>query len=357
MNNKLKSLIKKTPLLKAYRVMRKGWEGWKEKRKYTTPTSSSLPIQLFIEITNHCMLKCIMCSRERAKRGVGFMDFRLYKKVIDEISQWPKSPTVMLVFAGEPLAHSEFIKFARYAADKNVMVNTVSNGYILTPQLSEEILNSGLERITFSLDATTKEIYDQIRIGSNWDRVIGNVNYLLNLRKKKNLKKPYIQVSFVIQDKNKHQVKKFINEWIDKVDTVYFQREFTERPDITGQYLVTRGEFNLDAEERKPCYYLWNSMAVYWNGDVTTCAADVFGKNIMGNVNKDSLTNIWKNDNYQRLRKFHINKQYGNEKYQYFCKNCDYWRGYRLNQKSYLTIKGIKVLKEENPLFITYTPH
>src|SRR3989338_11207747 len=166
MTNTMKSIVKKTPLIKIYRFGRKKIEEYQEKKKYTKPIPSLLPNQLFIEITDHCMLECIMCPRRHFKRGIGFMNIDLYKKIIDEVSQWPEPPTIMLVFLGEPLAHSEFIKFVQYAANKKVVVNTVSNGYVLTPQLAQEILNSGLERITFSLDAATKEVYDQIRIKS-----------------------------------------------------------------------------------------------------------------------------------------------------------------------------------------------
>ena len=91
------------------------------------------------------------------------------------------------------------------------------------------------------------------------------------------------------------------------------------------------------------------------NGEVATCPPDDFGKNIMGDANKENLADIWKNELYQRLRNLHLNGQYDDEKFT-FCKNCDYWRGYRLNKKTHLTINGIKVLKEENPLFISYNP-
>ena len=41
--------------------------------------------KIYVEITNHCNLNCIMCNNDKLKRKRGFMDISLYKKIIDEI--------------------------------------------------------------------------------------------------------------------------------------------------------------------------------------------------------------------------------------------------------------------------------
>jgi radical SAM protein with 4Fe4S-binding SPASM domain len=55
--------------------------------------------------------------------------------------------------------------------------------------------------------------------------------------------------------------------------------------------------------ERKPCWALLNTMSVLWDGRVVPCCMDYDGKLILGDVNKNTLTEIWHQS--QWLRKQH----------------------------------------------------
>ena len=47
------------------------------------------PVHLGIEPTNACNLNCVFCARHEAKYGeYGYMDFEVYKKIIDEGSKY-----------------------------------------------------------------------------------------------------------------------------------------------------------------------------------------------------------------------------------------------------------------------------
>ena len=46
-----------------------------------------LPQVLQIEPTNNCNLDCVCCSRRTMKRNEGYMDFKLFQKIIDEASE------------------------------------------------------------------------------------------------------------------------------------------------------------------------------------------------------------------------------------------------------------------------------
>ena len=72
-----------------------------------------------------------------------------------------------------------------------------NNGSALTPKRSQQILDSGLTRIRFSLDAFTPETYAKVRVGSiHLDRVIKKIENFLELREKGNYKLPIVGVSF-----------------------------------------------------------------------------------------------------------------------------------------------------------------
>ena len=57
----------------------------------------------------------------------------------------------------------------------------------------------GVTQLFFSIDAASKETYDKIRKGSDWDKVMKNINYFLDLKKKKGKKLPVTRVNFCRQ--------------------------------------------------------------------------------------------------------------------------------------------------------------
>ena len=74
--------------------------------------------------------------------------------------------------------------------------------------------------------------------------------------------------------------------------------------------------------ERKPCGWLWKGTVVLYNGDVTICGGDYDGKSVLGNINNQSLKSIWEGEQYNNLRKLHVERQYSNCG---LCSTCDEW--------------------------------
>ena len=66
---------------------------------------SNLPTYFWIEPTNHCNLRCIMCPNGAGKieREKGYMDYALYAGIIDDIKDFASAVT--LAVGGESLLH------------------------------------------------------------------------------------------------------------------------------------------------------------------------------------------------------------------------------------------------------------
>ena len=69
-------------------------------------------------------------------------------------------------------------------------------------------------------------------------------------------------------------------------------------PELATQYSKYRRRW-----QPKPCKDLYRSMWVYWNGDVVPCCYDLTGKEILGNVNQNTLEEIWNGECYASFRK------------------------------------------------------
>lgn len=312
---------------------------------------SKYPTEIYIEITNNCNLSCIMCPRHHLNRSQGDMDYNLFKKCIDEISQFKPKPSVLLTFLGEPLLHKRILDIIGYAKEKGLSISIISNGLLLTKEIADAFIKTKLDRITFSIDAVTEETYDKIRINSDFNRVHENIDYLINKKKELNAKFPIIQTSMVIQEKNQAEYEDFIVKWIDRVYQVYFQREFEDSEDCMGRQISARKEIpKLNNTNRKPCYYLWQLMVIYWDGHVTICPPDDFGMLTMGHILESSLYDIWHSKQYNELRRKHISNDIKDKNP---CLDCDYWRGYILKNKN-VNFRGRSLVKSENPLCIAY---
>ena len=90
---------------------------------------------------------------------------------------------------------------------------------------AQQILDSGLTRIRFSLDAFTSETYSKVRVGSiPLEKVIKNIEDFLELKEKGNYKLPVVGVSFCKVKQNEHELEQFVNFWQPKVDLVTIQK-------------------------------------------------------------------------------------------------------------------------------------
>lgn len=114
------------------------------------------------EITRNCNLSCIHC-RASATMGpyTGELDTRAGMKLLDEIAQLGK-PIVILT-GGEPLLRPDIFEIASYGNDKGLRMVMAPNGTLLTDKVARKMVDSGIQRISISLDGATKEDHDRFR--------------------------------------------------------------------------------------------------------------------------------------------------------------------------------------------------
>ena len=85
-----------------------------------------------------------------------------------------------------------------------------NNGSALTKKRAQQILDSGLTRLRFSLDAFNNETYSKVRVGSiSLDRVKRNIFNFLELKEKGGYKLPIVGVSFCVLKQNENEVDDF----------------------------------------------------------------------------------------------------------------------------------------------------
>jgi heme b synthase len=114
------------------------------------------------EVTRNCNLSCIHC-RASATLGphLNELDTDAGLVLLDQISEVGK-PVVILT-GGEPLLRPDIFQIARYGTQKGLRMVMAPNGTLITEAIATEMAEAGIQRISISLDGSTKESHDKFR--------------------------------------------------------------------------------------------------------------------------------------------------------------------------------------------------
>lgn len=281
-----------------------------------------MPFALWIEPTNVCNLKCIMCPNSlRKQKTFGYMDMEMYKKIIDEAKEF--ITYIVLCISGEPLLHQNLPQMIEYAHNANIRTTLSTNASLLTPQLSHRILNADLDAIYFSFDGCSAEIYEKVRVGSNFDVTLNNIIDFLKIKKKLK-KETVVELQILLMNQEgKKDYESNITAFKEKFRDLPLNSIQTRQPSTWGGILssTNKYEFKKLGTNYSSCSYLWCSMHILWNGNAIACTSDFFADNVLGKFPDQSLKEIWNGEKYQLFRKAMVEREYIN----YFktCKDCD----------------------------------
>lgn len=261
-------------------------------RFFITP---SFPTHLEIEAASVCQMRCPMCkTTEMVRAGIdffGFMDLRLYKKIIDECAEEPLY-SIKLSWRGEPLLNPNIVEMVSYAREKGIKdIAFLTNGERLSQKLSEQLVDAGLSWISVSFDGF-EDTYNKIRAPAVFSETMEKIKYLRYYRDKFKRYNPLIRIQSV-HSAIKGRELEFLNLWDSIADRVNFiadqKRSINKKDYRHDPYYI--------------CSSPWQRMCVSWNGKVAQCYGDYLMGNILGDVNNESIKNIWHGGAFIELRK------------------------------------------------------
>ncbi|HKW02483.1 MAG TPA: radical SAM/SPASM domain-containing protein [Vicinamibacterales bacterium] len=265
-----------------------------------------LPDIVQIESTNICNAKCVFCPRDEMHRRQGVMDMELFKKIVDECAALGITH-VRVHNYGEPFLDRQLVEKVRYAKQQGIKeVGMISNGSLITEELARGMIDAGLDAINISVDAAGKEVFERTRLNLEYDTVIGNIRTLARLRKEAGRTHPKLILSFVRQN-NSADEQAFIREWSQVADKIH----------ITDLHNWA-GTLNAKSDVNYPCYRLWLTFTVLWDGRVSLCCADFDGRHILGDLRTSTVAQVWNSPAYRAVRRQHLESG-GPE----ICRSCD----------------------------------
>lgn len=270
---------------------------------------NSFPQRVEVELVSDCNLKCTYCPRHYINELTGYIDFKLFKKIISECSDYPDL-TLVLHRRGESMLHPQFNEMLNLVSGKFKEVQMATNATQLNEDKFESIVN-GLDFISFSLD--TPDNFNKTRVPAKYDTVEKKILKFLEYNKRR----VKTQASMVKTETTlDSDCDLFKNIWESRVDRVRIYEEHSK----DGEF----GALENPREIRKPCVMPSYEILVYDNGKVARCNHDWSSDKdnyYMGDLNNTTIKELWKSKKYQDLREQHNSLNITDP----VCSKCDSW--------------------------------
>ncbi len=271
----------------------------------------SFPRTIQIQTFTGCNADCIFCpyGETYGTQPKGKMPIELFQRIIDEAAEHGVrriSPYLM----NEPLMDRDLFDKVRYINKKipDCKVVITSNGHFLTPPIVEKILEvgSGIHELYVSFQGIEKESYEKTMRGNmNFERTLANVDYLIETQRQRGLERPKL--------------------WITMVDTSLIDAHqavaYWRSRGVASKYttLENRGGNIRDAEAfsktRSMAYYttctrLFKQAYIMFNGDLVLCCVDYRREQVLGNIARSSVYDVWNGPVAQEIRRRYLAQEF-----------------------------------------------
>lgn len=263
----------------------------------------SAPFTIFIEPTNLCTFRCTMCPhslKDYAKQA-GYhqlIPITLYRKVIDDIAALGGCKSLCLWFDGEPLIHPDIGEMLKLGRTVTQRLTLTTNASLLTEDRAQEIIDAEVDYVKVSIYGISQKAHERTTGNKNEkfsvDHIRNNVFRLRTMRDEQNKNGHIFAANMLTRD----EWQEFVDRYKDVADEVVPINLVSWGSDLISVSVVT-GQI-------KACPHPFYTLVVRANGEVVPCAVAWSRDLIIGDVNKETLSEIWNGDKMKSLREMHL---------------------------------------------------
>ncbi|NPV75365.1 MAG: radical SAM protein [Anaerolineae bacterium] len=159
--------------------------------------------KVYIEPTNSCNLDCSICMRHVWDEPMGNMEMAVFDRVMAGLASFDPLPSVFFGGYGEPLSHPAILEMIRRAKALGAKVELITNGTLLSKEISKALIEIGLDTLWVSIDGASPESYADVRLGAALPAVLDNLRALYQLRLHwLKPRRPELGIAFVAMQRN-----------------------------------------------------------------------------------------------------------------------------------------------------------
>jgi MoaA/NifB/PqqE/SkfB family radical SAM enzyme len=245
------------------------------------------------------------------ERGPDYMEDHIWKKIIDESRG--REVIYRPFMINEPFVDLRIPEVIRYIKkDETAKVEFNSNGNFHPKFDITAALQAGIDWVRFSIDGFTEETFKKSGRGGKFTKIVNNVQEFIKERNRLG-SKCHIEVRMIDLDITKSEQEDFVNFW----------KQFADEATITQLYdWPWSGQTDC---LRAPCPKIKNEMFFMVDGRAVLCCWDAFARGIVGDVNHQSVEEIWLGNPNQKFRQL---LDRGERDKILLCSRCDAFKKY-----------------------------
>lgn len=295
------------------------------RRRYLKP----FPGSMNIELTNQCNLKCSFCPHSKIRMKKKEIDYAIFKKFVDDLDALRGITELVPVGLGEPFLYSRWEEAFRYCKlrQPNTPFRIVTNGVAMDEKTAKTICSifTAQDSILISINAWERETYKKMMNSDQFERVVENVESLIESRKRTGAEFA-IKTQIIKTVDTKDQIKDFQRFWSKRLTNSQDMALYLRELENWGGKIETNNKTLKTTKERYPCLSLWTVVVVDSDGNAYPCCeslADRENSNLLlGNIMDSSVLELYSCETYHGIQELHLTGRWDEIPE---CVNCDFW--------------------------------
>lgn len=301
------------------------------------------PRGLLVDIHSYCNASCRICPYPQLSKvnPMGFMSWALYTKILDDykhlMDHYDFTGVLGYCQMSEPFILKDIARWVKYAMDKKIRVYFNTNASLLFPAIVDSLGEIGFNGFfNISFHGITRETYESI-MHLDYDQSMNNIEYLL-----KRFPSGKIRINAVCFGWRANEEKGIRSFWKSKGVSVIISKAISRSGLIAELNTVSKKRIAGCGTER-----IFYEMVVSFTGDVLLCCNDMAREVILGNLNSDSIEEVWNGSRFVKiLQRIYYDRNLPPD---FICKRCeesqDYWSLRRI-VKSIMPERILRAIQE-----------
>lgn len=289
---------------------------WREENR--TPLKDVIPLDtpynIVMETSSLCNAKCVYCAHSKDLPGFfeGNMTMELFRHIMRDVHDFPHKVKLFEMFGfGEPLCNPNLAEMISIARKEKVVekINFTTNGLLFNKENIDQILKAGVDTIRVSLQGLDSQTYEKVcGVKINFNRYINNLRYLYEHRGNCKIRMKIADVSIKdIPDGRKIFENIFgpiaDSIFVERIIPIYDAVDYSDdvyKSAINGREDIQQNQFH------KVCQRPFYRLRVGADGKVTAACCDTPNDIYLGDINEQSLLDIWNGQKRKALLKMQL---------------------------------------------------
>ena len=162
-----------------------------------------------VEVTTYCNGSCIYCPHTVMRND--WADRHMSMELFDALVPFLQhTDLIYLQGWGEPLLNNNFFDMVQMCKGQGKRVGFTTNGMLLTEETLQTLLDLQLDIIGISLAGTTSTTHNQIRKGTDFDKVISRLERLRKIKAQKKTQAPAVHLAYLMLKSNFRELKEIL---------------------------------------------------------------------------------------------------------------------------------------------------